>query len=76
MNPVANQQAAHGEMLNTAQASKITGLLETTLANMRCTGKGPPFYKMGGGKYVRYDYNDLIDWMRSKRCVSTSEFSA
>lgn len=76
MNSDSNQNSTHGEMLTTAQASKLTGLVETTLANMRCTGKGPPFYKMGGGKYVRYDSNELMAWMRSKRCASTSEAGA
>lgn len=76
MNATTNQQPVYGEMLTTAQASELTGLVETTLANMRCTGKGPPFYKMGGGKYVRYDSNELMAWMRSKRCASTSEASA
>ena len=76
MNSAANQYSAPGEMLTTAQVSKLTGLVESTLCNMRSTGKGPPFYKMGGGKYVRYDYNELLAWMRSKRCVSTSQASA
>jgi hypothetical protein len=32
-----------------------------TLATMRCKGKGPRYVKRG--RMVRYDWNDVVEWM-------------
>ena len=63
-----------GELLTPDQTAKRTGLSAATLANMRCTGRGPVFHKIA--KYVRYDSNDVDAWMRSRRYTSTSQESA
>lgn len=68
----ANDEVA-GELLTPKQAAARTGYAESTLANLRSSGKGPPFFKAGGGKLIRYDSQDLDRWMRLQRCTSTSE---
>jgi len=58
-------------MLDTRTSGVYVGLSEHTLEKLRCIGGGPPYYKLGR-KRVVYDPADLDDWMRSKRCTSTS----
>lgn len=70
-----NLNSTASELLTPEKASRFTGLSQQTLANMRCTGRGPAFHKIGA-KYVRYDTVDLDQWMRSRRFHSTSEASA
>jgi hypothetical protein len=57
--------------LTTAQAAMVLGLAPGTLHNMRCTGGGPKFYKIG--RVVRYDLRDLEAWKAERRVGSTSE---
>ena len=47
-------------------------LTEQTLANMRWKGEGPPFIKLGDGRFapVRYKRSDVDAWLQSRR-VST-----
>ena len=59
------------ETLDTAAASRRTGVSESTLQKWRGTGAGPAYFKLG--RLVRYDGNDLIEWMGSRRIRSTSE---
>lgn len=60
-----------GRLLTPAEASKHVGLSPQTLANLRNTGRGPAYFKLS--RFVRYDENDLNQWMRSRRCTSTSQ---
>lgn len=69
-----NEEERGGELLTPAQASRVTGIAEGTLANYRTTGRGPAFHKIA--RYVRYDSTDLDQWMRSRRYTSTSQASA
>jgi predicted DNA-binding transcriptional regulator AlpA len=56
-----------------AAAAAYTGLAESTLNKLRMTGgAGPRFLKLSARRVV-YDTNDLDDWLRSKRRVSTSD---
>jgi len=53
--------------LTSKQAAEYLGFSENTLSNARNTGllsghKAPRFYRMGE-RTVRYDINDLDDWM-------------
>lgn len=65
-----------GRLLTPKQVSEISGLSVKTLANLRCLGGGAPYFRIGGGKFVRYDENELATWMRSRRFTSTSQESA
>ena len=46
-------------------------LHRVTLAKWRVAGKGPPFRKLGSA--VRYDEQDLADWLARQRRISTSD---
>ena len=70
MNDIGTFKAA-SELLAPQQAAAVTGLSADTLANMRSTGRGPAYFKVG--RYVRYDAGDLAAWMRSRRYTSTSQ---
>lgn len=61
------------ELLTPEQAEAETGYSKRTLANKRCDGTGPPFFRMG--RLIRYSKLDLHQWMRSYRYRSTSEAS-
>jgi predicted DNA-binding transcriptional regulator AlpA len=59
------------ELIAPSQTAEETGLSEHTLAIYRCRGNGPPYYKIG--KFVRYDREEVRQWMRSRRYRSTSD---
>lgn len=71
MNAQNHAFAAGGELLTPAEAASYLGLSAGTLANFRCTGEGPAFHKVA--RFVRYDREDLRNWMRSRRYRSTAE---
>ncbi|MDZ4842918.1 MAG: helix-turn-helix domain-containing protein [Hyphomicrobium aestuarii] len=52
-----------------AAGERLGGATEKTLANWRCYGKGPPFYKIGGR--IRYAAADLDAWLATRRRTST-----
>ena len=47
------------------EVAEITSLALSTLRNERFLGKGIPYYKKG--KSVRYKYEDVIEFMESRR---------
>jgi len=54
------------QFLPTADAAKIIGLSEATLATDRVTSRlGIPFHKFGAA--VRYSRSDLIEWAKQHR---------
>ena len=57
--------------LTTKQAAKYFGKGHRSLDRMRIEGEGPPFYKLGNS--VRYLREDLDEWARSRRRLSTSD---
>jgi predicted DNA-binding transcriptional regulator AlpA len=59
------------ELLRTSGAAAMTGLSASTLNKLRCAGGGPPFLKLG--RAVRYNPDDLKEWLDSRRVRSTSE---
>ncbi|WP_155986381.1 helix-turn-helix domain-containing protein [Novosphingobium resinovorum] len=69
--PATPSSPRAGKLLTPSEASEHTGLGIQTLANMRNTGRGPAFFKIS--RFVRYDENDLDEWMRSRRFTSTSQ---
>ncbi len=69
-----NRNPAGDMLLTPEQAEAETGYSKRTLANKRCDGSGPPFFRMG--RLIRYSRQDIHKWMRSRRYRSTSEASA
>ncbi len=65
-------QYALDSRLPPRQAAKLLGVSEKTLANWRHLGTGP-VYEKPGGRYVRYQYSDLIDFLNAGRRHSTSD---
>jgi hypothetical protein len=65
------------EFLTGAQAAKLLGCNERTLANMRVAGTGPKFIPLGaiGSKRpaIRYPRNELDAWIQSRLVRSTAE---
>lgn len=55
--------------LTTREAAEYLGLSARTLRRYRVTGEGPVFHRFGAG--VRYRREDLDDWARDRRRVST-----
>lgn len=53
-----------------AAGERLGGATEKTLANWRCGGRGPPFFKIGGS--IRYDEKDLDDWLATCRRTPTT----
>lgn len=71
----ALRQAGHGygrdlpRFLDTRQVAEMLGMSPRTLEYCRCAGKGPPYYKLGGG--VLYALSDVERWVRARRRNST-----
>lgn len=57
--------------LDTNTAAALLGLRPSTLTNMRVTGGGPTFVKLG--RRVVYDRADLEAWVYSRKRSSTSD---
>lgn len=62
-------------VLSPEGTAAYTGLSKITLAKLRGSGEGPPFYKLTVGKYGRVGYriSDLDAWLETRRRQSTSE---
>ena len=56
--------------MDTRNASRYVGLSEKTLAMMRSGGTGPAYVKRGR---VFYYQEDLDQWLREARVVSTAQ---
>ncbi len=53
--------------LRTRQAAEYIGLSPHTLENLRSTGRGPRFFKLG--RVVVYELGDLDLWLEAQRRV-------
>ena len=60
------------DFLTVREAAHFLGLSAHTLNAYRVSGKGPPFFVVGG-RMIRYDRNQLEAWARSDQRHSTSE---
>jgi excisionase family DNA binding protein len=60
--------------LTTKQAAKLSGLSESYLNKLRCTGGGSPFLKVG--RKCIYRGEQFKAWLAEHQCCSTSEYSA
>lgn len=63
-------------LLTTVEAAEYLGLSPRTLEDMRVTGKGPRYYKLGPGKRskVVYRREDLEGWVNQFGYGPTSEY--
>jgi hypothetical protein len=59
------------ELLDSKSAAVYLRLAQQTLAQMRVSGTGPSYYKVG--RRVLYDLAELDDWLDTKRRSSTSD---
>lgn len=55
------------KMLTAQQVSQIFSLSVKTLANWRCQGKGPSYYKLS--KMVLYPVDGIEEWLRASLVV-------
>ena len=53
------------QSLDENQAAKILGVAVQTLRNWRHQCRGPAYVKMG--RSVRYQVNDLVDYLKKKK---------
>jgi len=58
-------------LLTAKDAAKTLKVSLSWLAKARMRGDGPAYFKIGNS--VRYAESALIEWMRSRRRLSTSE---
>ena len=57
--------------LRPPEAARYVALSSSTLAKLRLTGSGPPYFK--AGRCIVYDALDLDDWLAQRRRRSTSD---
>lgn len=62
------------EAVDTAEASRITGLAVATLNTLRSRGGGPSFIKVGQ-RAVRYQRRHLLEFLAERRRCNTSNTS-
>ena len=58
-------------LLDQNELGNLIGVTGRHLANLRVTGDGPPFVKVGAA--VRYDPADAMAWLKARKRRSTSE---
>lgn len=61
------------ELMEERDAAALLGLSVKTLQNLRWQGGGPPYFKVGGRRKVRYRRDDLNNWLTASRRTSTSD---
>lgn len=58
-------------LLNVKEAAQHLGVSASYLDHLRVRGGGPPFIRLG--VRVRYDPDDLAEWLKAQKRRSTSE---
>jgi predicted DNA-binding transcriptional regulator AlpA len=70
--PALESKSARIERLLTAKdAANLLRLSQSWLAKARMRGDGPPYVKLG--RSIRYGEGALVEWMKSRQRLSTSE---
>jgi hypothetical protein len=64
-------QLALSPLLTPKEAAELLKVSLSWLAKARMRGDGPPFICVG--RAIRYDQATLIQWMKSRQRLSTSE---
>ena len=57
-------------LLRAPDLAELLGLTLSTLAKLRCSGKGPPFYKLTN-QTVGYKQEEVMAWLSERRREST-----
>ena len=57
-------------LLRAPELAELLSLTMSTLAKLRCSGKGPPFYKLTN-QTVGYRQDEVMEWLSKRRRVST-----
>jgi predicted DNA-binding transcriptional regulator AlpA len=57
-------------LLRAPELAELLGLTMSTLAKLRCSGKGPPFYKLTN-QTVGYRHDEVMEWLSKRRRFST-----
>ena len=60
------------QYVNIKKAAEITGLSKSFFDRARCTGNGPPYFKLGGG--IRYKVGDLLAWCDTGKYKHTAQW--
>lgn len=60
------------KLLTNVQTAELIGMKPNTLEIWRVYGKGPVFRKLG--RSIRYAESDVLAWINSHICASTSEY--
>jgi hypothetical protein len=71
-NTLENKDILPDGRMNPRAAAIYIGLSIKTLAKKRCNGTGPKFVKRGRIFYYR---DDLDEWLRAGRVISTTELA-
>ena len=59
-------------LMDTKAAAALMTIQEATLVDWRVKGVGPTACKVG--RLVRYDLEDIMEWLRSRRTEGTARF--
>ena len=65
---------SQAKVVTTAEAARVLGLSESTLAKLRLNGNGPVYCKLG--RRVVYRPADLDQWLQSRTARDTSDADA
>lgn len=68
----ADGAVLQNRLLRVPEAAAFVGLSVSMLNKMRVAGTGPRYVKLAA-KAVGYWRGDLVDWLNSRVCYSTSE---
>lgn len=63
-------------LIDEKEAAEMIGLAVPTLRSGRTRGSNssPPFYRIGNR--IKYDADELVEWVKARRARSTSEADA
>ena len=67
----ARELNSRERLLTPREAADFLRVSPSWLAKARMRGDGPPFVKIG--RSIRYRESDLLQWMKSRTHLSTSE---
>ncbi len=66
-----NLHNQENKILDEKQVAKIIGCSVAAIRKKRYNGGGPAYYKLG--RLVRYSSIELMNWIESKRRISSSD---
>ena len=61
------------KMLSPAEVEAVFGIPRGSLANLRSAKKGCRFFKVGGGRRVKYRLEDVKTWVESQPVLTEEE---